>query len=185
MQTLGGTPEYKVILGSVSHDSGTAVNTSGLPRLLLRIPVPWVFVLAYLAGVVLQIAIFGRAHPLRSSETVRFCGTVLFLIGAIVAGWGWILFYRARTTTVPGRTSKVLVTRGPYRFTRNPMYVGLILAYLGEMAMQLQVGPILPLFFVIAYVNGTVIPLEEAKLRSVYPEEYAHYCDRVGRWIGS
>jgi len=56
---------------------------------------------------------------------------MLFAIGAVIASWSLLILHRARTTTVPGRASTKLVTWGPYRFTRNPMYVGLVCAYLG------------------------------------------------------
>jgi protein-S-isoprenylcysteine O-methyltransferase Ste14 len=108
---------------------------------------------------------------------------VLFGVGAVIAGWGLMLFHLARTTTTPGEASKTLVTRGPYRFTRNPMYVGLTIAYLGEMGILVEIAPLIPLLFVVAYVNWIVIPLEETKLRGVFGEVYAQYCERVGRWI--
>ena len=94
-----------------------------------------------------------------------------------------MLFGKARTTTVPRNRSARLVTSGPYRFTRNPMYVGLILAYLGEAGLQKQVWPIVLLPLVISYLNWMVIPVEEAKLNEVFPEEYGEYRSRVGRWI--
>ena len=59
--------------------------------------------------------------------------------GAIVAGWGWLTFPQARTTTVPGARSAQLVQRGPYRFTGNPMDVGLVFAYIGEAGILTQV----------------------------------------------
>jgi protein-S-isoprenylcysteine O-methyltransferase Ste14 len=100
-------------------------------QLLLRIPVPWVFVLTYLIGVVLEYAL-----PLRASNArlpgISVAGGVLFAIGATIAGWGLLTFRRARTTTVPGQASSQLVNWGPYRFSRNPMYVGLIIAYIGR-----------------------------------------------------
>src|SRR6478735_8358755 len=106
-------------------------------RLLLRIPVPWVFVLTYLVGIVLELA--WRPGPLAAAmPRSGIAGGVLFTIGAAVASWGWLTFRKARTTTVPGQASSQLVTWGPYRFTRNPMYVGLTLAYLGEAAIQHQ-----------------------------------------------
>ena len=61
---------------------------------------------------------------------------------------------------MPGETSSVLVTSGPYRFTRNPMYVGLALAYLGETGALLQVWPLPLLVLVLAYVNWCVVPVE-------------------------
>jgi protein-S-isoprenylcysteine O-methyltransferase Ste14 len=151
-------------------------------RFLLHIPVPWVFVLNYLLGIPLE-----RIHPRvispQGAHDSTIAGALLFAIGAVIAGWGLILFRTARTTTVPGRSSAQLVTSGPYRFTRNPMYVGLSLAYLGEAGLLHQMWPAILLPLTIAYVNWTVIPVEEAKLDEVFPDQYRDYRSRVGRWI--
>ena len=145
---------------------------------------PWVFVLGYFAGVGLQYAIpRGPYFSARTMDVFSVSGIALFGVGALIAGWGLALFHKERTTTTPGDESRTLVTRGPYRFTRNPMYVGLTLAYLGEMAIQTQIAPIVPLFLVVAYVNWIVIPVEEARLRLHFGENYTQYCDRVGRWL--
>jgi protein-S-isoprenylcysteine O-methyltransferase Ste14 len=150
----------------------------------MRIPVPWVFVLGYLAGVGLQLTILSRVHfSARTTHFISVSGAVLFVVGAIIAGWGLVLFHKARTTTTPGKASKALVTRGPYRCTRNPMYVGLTIAYLGEMGMLVEIAPIIPLFLVIAYVNWIVVPVEERQLLGLFGEDYARYCERVGRWV--
>ena len=151
-------------------------------RLLMRVPVPWVFVLTYLVGVGIEYAI-----PLHEDAVaprgVTLAGVVLLAIGAAIAGWGLVTFRRARTTTVPGRTSSRLVTWGPYRYTRNPMYVGLTLAYLGEAAILRQLWPALLVSLVLAYVNWVVIPVEEGKLKEVFGDEYARYQAKVRRWI--
>src|SRR5438045_876862 len=136
-------------------------------RLLLHVPVPWVFVLTYLLGVALQLALPARLFPAAHSW-LGVAGGLLFAIGAGIAGWGWLSFRRARTTTVPGQASSVLVTWGPYRFTRNPMYVGLTLAYLGEAGILHQPWPLVLLPLVVAYVNWIVIPVEETKLKEVF-----------------
>jgi protein-S-isoprenylcysteine O-methyltransferase Ste14 len=107
----------------------------------------------------------------------------LFGSGAVIAGWGLATFYRARPTTVPGESSNQLVTLGPYRFTRNPMYVGLTLAYLGEVGLLRQTWPLVTLPLVLAYLNWTVIPVEESNLTEVFGGAYAAYCRRVKRWI--
>jgi len=147
---------------------------------LLQVPVPWVFVLTYLIG-----AGFERFWPLMRFEAtgIRVAGGVLLAIGAIIAGWGLVTFHRARTTTVPGEVSSQLVTWGPYRFTRNPMYVGLTLAYLGEAGLLRQVWPVILLPFVLAYVHWVVIRLEECKLNEAFGEHYTQYRARVRRWI--
>ena len=145
-------------------------------------PVPWVFVLTYLLGVALE-----HVHDATISATAalvsRTAGAVLFALGAVIAGCGLVLFAKARTTTVPGKLSGKLVTWGPYRFTRNPMYVGLVLAYLGEAGLLKQVWPVVLLPFTIAYLNWTVIPVEEAKLEEVFPYEYKQYRLQVRRWF--
>jgi protein-S-isoprenylcysteine O-methyltransferase Ste14 len=94
---------------------------------LMHVPVPWVFVLIYLLGVALES---GRPTPrfpmIALASTIT--GGVVFVVGAVIAGWGLAIFHKAHTTTVPGQSSVRLVTWGPYRFTRNPMYLGLVLA---------------------------------------------------------
>ena len=148
----------------------------------MRIPVPWVFVLAYLVGVGLEKVWPLGLHPV-ALRSIGIAGGVLFAIGAGIAGWAWAIFHRAGTTTVPGQPSVSLITRGPYRASRNPMYVGLALAYLGEAGMLRQVWPVLLLPLTLAYLNWIVIPVEEARLREVFHYEYDEYCASVRRWI--
>jgi len=148
-------------------------------RVLMRVPVPWVFVLTYLVGAGLE-----RLFPINLRLTGAFViGTLLFTAGAVVAGWCLLIFRKLRTTTVPGRASAALVTWGPYRFSRNPMYVGLSLAYLGEAGMLRQAWPVLLLPLTIAYLNWVVIPVEEARLQGVFQTEYERYRARVRRWL--
>ena len=152
-------------------------------RLLLHVPVPWVFILTYLCGVGLELAFPGSIHSLGIDRTSFILGTVLFITGAAIAAWGWLIFHKARTTTIPGRASSKLITWGPYRFSRNPMYVGLIFAYLGEAGLLHQIWPVVLLPFTISYINWMVIPLEEAQLGEVFKLEYQAYCAKVRRWI--
>lgn len=151
-------------------------------RLLIHVPVPWVIVLTFLVGVGLE-----HLAPIRMSivsmRVTDFAGAMLLITGAIVAATGWLIFRRVRTTTVPGRASSRLVTWGPYRFSRNPMYVGLFIAYLGEAGLLRQVWPMLLLPFTVAYINWIVVPVEEVRLREVFGEEYDKYRARVRRWI--
>ncbi len=151
-------------------------------RFLLHVPVPWVFVLTYLLGVVLEHVHHGTISP-TAALVSKTAGAVLFAVGAVIAGWGLVLFGKAKTTTVPGKLSGKLVTWGPYRFTRNPMYVGLVLAYLGEAGLLKQIWPVVLLPFTVAYINWTVIPVEEAKLEEAFPNEYKQYRLQVRRWF--
>jgi protein-S-isoprenylcysteine O-methyltransferase Ste14 len=152
-------------------------------KILLRIPVPWVFILAYLIGIVPQLIFPFNLLSQENLFFIKIAGGILFALGAVFAAWSLIIFRKAPTTTTPGESSKKLVTWGPYRFTRNPMYVSLTLAYLGEAGMLSQFWPVLVLPFMLAYVNQIVIPLEEAILKRDYDEEYKNYCTQVPRWL--
>jgi protein-S-isoprenylcysteine O-methyltransferase Ste14 len=152
-------------------------------KILLRIPVPWVYVLTYLVGTLLQVILPFSVFSLDSIMTVKITGIALFSTGAILAAWSLLIFHRARTTTTPGESSKKLVMNGPYRFTRNPMYVSLIFAYIGEAGILTQIWPILVLPLILAYVDRVVVPLEEKVLKQDFAEEYENYCARVHRWL--
>jgi protein-S-isoprenylcysteine O-methyltransferase Ste14 len=151
-------------------------------RLLLRVPVPWVYILGYLCGVGLESLVPTRS-VIEAVPGVGVVGAGLFLLGAALAAWGWLTFWRVRTTTVPGQVSSHMVTWGPYRFTRNPMYVGLAIAYVGEAGILRHLWPLAFLPLVLAHVNWVVIPVEEQKLREVFGDEYEQYRRRVRRWV--
>ena len=151
-------------------------------KLLLHVPAPWVFILTYLCGVVLELVCRGKVHPPVTPASI-IVGGVLFALGALVARWSWLIFHKARTTTVPGRASRRLITWGPYRFSRNPMYVGLSLAYLGEAGLLHQIWLVLLLPLTIAYVNRVVIPVEEVRLNEVFALDYQTYRAKVRRWF--
>jgi protein-S-isoprenylcysteine O-methyltransferase Ste14 len=140
------------------------------------------FVLAYLVGMGLQLLVPINLGSPALSVLARVAGAVLFVVGASIAGWGLIIFRRTETTTVPGEAPRKLVTHGPHRFTRNPMYVGLVLAYLGEEGLLVQAWPLVLLVLTIGYVNGFVIPVEEASL-GAFGEAYERYRTRVRRWL--
>jgi protein-S-isoprenylcysteine O-methyltransferase Ste14 len=168
---------------SSDHSEAAPMTSSRNPiRLLLHLPVPWVFVLGYLIGVAAE-----HFWPLPTLDLpdsyLSAAGGFVFGIGAAIAGWGLFTFRRARTTTVPGEASSQMVTWGPYRYTRNPMYVGLTIAYLGEAAILHHIWPLFTLIFVLVYVNWIVIPLEESKLSEVFGDQYDQYRSRVARWI--
>lgn len=112
------------------------------------------------------------------------------LAGGLIAaaGIGWMLwaawaFRAAGTTILPTGEPSVLVEEGPFRFGRNPMYLGIAVALLGA-ALALGV-PVLALgAAVFAWVVQRVhIPYEEARLRQRFGGWYADYQAEVRRWV--
>jgi protein-S-isoprenylcysteine O-methyltransferase Ste14 len=157
--------------------------TERLLTALMRVPVPWVFVLAYLAGAGLDRLLPRAGRDSAFWAAGRIAGVALFVAGTALAVWCLTLFRRAGTTTVPGKTSAMLVTSGPYRWSRNPMYVALVLAYLGEAGILSQIVPLLLLPLVVAYLNGIVIRVEEARLSEAFDARYDAYRAEVSRWL--
>jgi protein-S-isoprenylcysteine O-methyltransferase Ste14 len=150
---------------------------------VMRIPVPWVFILAYLIGFVVQLYL---PIPIRSPDAVRIAliaGLILVVIGVAVAFSALGIFRKRSTTTIPFETPTSLVTSGPYRFTRNPMYVGLTLVYLGVAGTRAEIWPVIVLPVMLAYVNFIVIPVEERHLQNAFGDAYADYGARVRRWL--
>jgi protein-S-isoprenylcysteine O-methyltransferase Ste14 len=114
----------------------------------------------------------------------------LFLPGAILLGGGLLLgawalwfFLRKRTTFLPHGTPIFLVLDGPYRHSRNPMYVGLLAVLLGGV-LWMGSWPHLTaplLFFVV--MDKFYIPHEETRLERLFGEDYRRFKSGVRRWL--
>ena len=107
------------------------------------------------------------------------------LIAAAGGGGAWAIatFRRHGTTIVPGRPARALVEAGPYRRTRNPMYLCLFVLYGG---LSLRVGSLWPVLLaplVWLALQHWIVPGEERHLASRFGRDYEHYCDRVRRWL--
>ncbi|MBR0826528.1 isoprenylcysteine carboxylmethyltransferase family protein [Bradyrhizobium manausense] len=111
-------------------------------------------------------------------------GIALVAIAFVSPVWAFILFRREDTEIEPtSPTNRKPVTSGPYRFTRNPMYLGLVLLALG-IAVWVGAWPMLiaPVA-VFATANWVHIPFEEAKMRRQFGAAYDDYVTRVRRWV--
>lgn len=111
-------------------------------------------------------------------------GGMLVIAGVALAVWGRLTFAKAGTEVMPASpANKVLVTGGPFRFTRNPMYCGILIITLG---IALIVGTLTMLAAPIAFflwVNFVSIPFEEAKMERQFGDAYRDYKRKVRRWI--
>lgn len=109
----------------------------------------------------------------------------LLVIGQGISISGIVAFRRAKTTLNPLKpgNSTALVTGGIYRFTRNPMYLGLLLTLMGWLAFIASPPALVFLFFYVVYINRFQIDPEERTLSSLFGEDYAAYRTRVRRWV--
>lgn len=114
--------------------------------------------------------------------------TVVALLAFVVGGaiYAWCLWDFAsfgRGTPAPIDPPQRLVVRGLYRWSRNPMYVGVLTVVLGQAAWFGSLGLVLYACAVAACFQLFVMLYEEPHLRRQFGPDYEAYCTRVGRWL--
>lgn len=150
-------------------------NLSGV-----RIPPPILALLHLLAAFLLSWIL---PLPIPAPGWLTAVGAGLVAVGLGLAFWAFSLFHRAGTTLDPRGGSTALVSSGPYRYTRNPIYVGLACLLAGfPLIIHSYWGLILcPLLIVL--LNRLVIVYEEIHLAEQLGKPYLEYKNRVHRWL--
>lgn len=149
--------------------------------LIVKIPTP-AWVLIFVAGTVVLNGMFD--WPAVASLHNMPAGTLIILVGGALAAWGRMTFAEAKTQVNPASLQNdKLVVAGPFKFTRNPMYLGFVIVSLGAAI----VGGLAPLYAVPVLTflldNYVMIPFEEAKMERQHGDAYRAYKHRVRRWI--
>ena len=145
----------------------------------VRVPPPLIFAAVFVLGLGLQQVTPAFVWP----PLFEIPGVVLVALGILLMFVSVGVFWSRRTTILPDRPATEFVVVGPYKFTRNPMYLGMSVAYLG---LSMAFGPVWPLAFLPAamlLVVRFVIRREEEYLRRTFGASYEEYCSRVRRWI--
>lgn len=153
-----------------------------MTTLELRVP-PLAVVL--IAGVLMGVIALGTP-PLEWLRAVRVaCGAAIASIGILVAVSGVVAFRRARTTVNPMRPdgASSLVVGGIYRYTRNPMYLGMLLVLIGWAAYLARPWALMVLPVLVIYMNRFQIGPEERVLVGIFGAEFEAYRRRVRRWL--
>ena len=148
-------------------------------------PPPLLFAVAYLAAWLLDryVAHWWPDLSLQTSYRLDILGWTLVITGLALAYWGIMTFLRQRTAVYPNRDARVLVVSGPYRFSRNPMYTGIIMACIGGCAVISSLWPLLTVAIATVALHVLVIRREEAYLTTAFGEDYRAYQRQVGRWF--
>lgn len=161
--------------------SGQADGQSSRFGYLAGVPAPILCAVTFLVGLGLD-----QLYPWSfdaDSEGLRWDGWLLAVAGVVVAASSAVLFGLRRTTLNPVGRPSHLVTAGAFRWTRNPMYLGVSLVYVGlALVLDLVWAPLL-LPAPLLVLNAITIPMEEAALRDRFGQPYVDYCERVRRWL--
>jgi len=144
---------------------------------LLRPPV--IFLCAVLVGIALNLA-----------WPVNFMPRNIWVLGFVIVVSAVVLFllsyreFRAAGTSVRGSTSSTTIVRtGPYRFTRNPIYLAFILFVLGLSIWLNNLWMLVTLFPAVGIIAMVVIPREERSLERNFSDRYLSYKSSVRRWF--
>jgi len=148
-------------------------------------PFPWPPVL--IAGALAGGWLLGRAYPVAwpglDDAAARAVGIGLGLAGLVLFAWAAITLRRRETTILPNKGADHLVTDGPFRFRRNPIYLAdvLILFGLAELTKNLWLAIFAVLFAVL--VTWLAIIPEERHLEAKFGDAYRDYKAKTRRWI--
>jgi protein-S-isoprenylcysteine O-methyltransferase Ste14 len=144
----------------------------------VRIPPPVIFV-----GVMGAAWLLGRIwHVQVGPPLVPLGATVLFLAVALI-GWALVVMMRAGTDPRPDKPDTTLVEAGPFRLSRNPIYLSLLLAAAGLALIWGTLWGWLGVAILFAMLDRLVIAKEEAYLATRFGAAYEAYKGRVRRWM--
>lgn len=139
---------------------------------------PMLFVIFVCAG-----AAIGWAIPIEFSRTWGWAGLILLSLAFLIDEWALRLFKNAETNVAPNQPANTIVSDGPFKYSRNPMYVSFLLLYAGISFLTGKAGMlllILPLFYML---DQKVIKPEEKYLTQKFGDTYLDYKAKVRRWI--
>lgn len=146
----------------------------------IKILPPIMFFIPLAAGLLLHF--FWKPLIFSPNSAILLLGGLLVLAGAVLSFWAKRTFsthnVQPRFTPVPN-----LVTTGPFAFTRNPLYISLILVYLGICLAANSIWPLILMPLPVVYLYYNVILLEEKYLESEFGKDYLDYKNKVRRWL--
>lgn len=121
--------------------------------------------------------------PLPDWPWLNVLAAGLALAGVLLIAASLVVFRRHRTTLLPHRAASTLITSGPFRITRNPIYLGFTLLYLACVLSLASPGMLLMLVPVLWFISHHVIAAEEAFHARRFGEQWRDYQQQVRRWL--
>jgi protein-S-isoprenylcysteine O-methyltransferase Ste14 len=146
----------------------------------IHVPPPLIYLLPLASGLLLN----RRLHiPFLPRRVARIIGWPLVGGGVALAGWTIWTMRGADTTIRPDKPVSSLIQDGPFRYTRNPLYLSDAMLYAGIAVLRNSLWAIVLLPLVLIVIGREVIGREERYLERTFGEEYLNYKERVRRWV--
>ncbi len=153
---------------------------SRLEHAPVRVPPPLLFLLFVVAALALNWLL---PLPEPWASLLRLVGGIGVLVGFGVGSAAVLSMMRAKTTPDPHRPTAALVTNGPYRYSRNPIYLGFLLISVGFTLLAGTLWGLLLSPLLVWVVTTIIIRAEEGYLAVKFADAYAEYKSRARRWI--
>src|SRR5881394_1331489 len=159
-------------------DPSSARSSSDNPQVLILPPLLYGVALA--AGLLMQ---WLAPRPILSSNAHYWAGGVLLASGVLLAIWGRRVMEQAGTNVNPTLPTTALVAAGPFRFSRNPLYVALTLIYVGLALLTNALWVLVLIVPVLFVTHYGVVRREERYLEARFNDAYREYRSRVRRYL--
>ncbi|HEY7395143.1 MAG TPA: isoprenylcysteine carboxylmethyltransferase family protein [Gemmatimonadaceae bacterium] len=141
---------------------------------------PRIFLAAIILGLVGHL--FWRDHFV--SRPIGIPAGAVLVVAAVALFVGATRAFKAAGTPVPGNEpATAIVNAGPYRFSRNPIYLAFVVFQLGLALLVNSLSLVVTLLPALGLIAFVVIPREERYLMERFPVEYAAYRESVRRWL--
>ena len=134
-----------------------------------------------LVSIVLQIILL-FSFPI-SVDLSSLLGLILILSGISLVFVSFRFMRKMKTTFIPDGTPEVLISSGPFKFSRNPIYLGMLTILVGVAFLMSSLSAIIIAFVFGTIINFTWIAHEEKKLHELFSEDWENYSSKVRRWI--
>jgi protein-S-isoprenylcysteine O-methyltransferase Ste14 len=154
-------------------------DTADTAQVMIRPPLAWA--LAVMAGLALHWLVPLPFLP--ADLPARWIGGVMFVLALVLVAWAIVTIIGAESNVPTNLPTTTIVASGPYRFTRNPIYLGMLL---GLMGMTIAFDNLWLLMMLVPFalvIRYGVVAREEAYLERKFGNVYVDYRSRVRRWL--
>jgi protein-S-isoprenylcysteine O-methyltransferase Ste14 len=154
-------------------------DTADTANVIIRPPIAWA--LALLVAFALHWVVPLRFIP--GAVPAVWLGAIVFVVALALFGWAIVTISRAGSNVPTNRPTTTIVDTGPYGFTRNPIYLAMVLGLLAAAIGFNSAWPLLTLVPFVLVIRYGVIAREEAYLERKFGDGYRGYRARVRRWL--